>query len=116
MRGGECYINGKTFVFYQVMDWWARSFDDFFGNTNISSSALLLKQPEGSSGRNQPQQQKNDLSSVPESSKTKVLPRKRAKSSSVDVPCHKSRQNWSQTQDEPWVDRYRPETQVRELF
>ncbi|NWR57340.1 RAD17 protein, partial [Bucorvus abyssinicus] len=94
----------------QVMDWWARSFDDFFGNTSISSSALPVKQLEGNSGRNQ-QQQKKDLSSVPESSKSKVLPRKRAKSSSVDVPCHKSRQNWSQTQDEPWVDRYRPETQ-----
>ncbi|XP_010133686.1 PREDICTED: cell cycle checkpoint protein RAD17 [Buceros rhinoceros silvestris] len=92
------------------MDWWERSFDDFFGNTNISSSALPLKQLEGKSGRNR-QQQKNDLSPVPESSKPKVLPRKRAKSSSVDVPCHKSRQNWSQTQNEPWVDRYRPETQ-----
>lgn len=115
LRGGECYINSKTFVFYQVTDWLARSFDDFFGNTNISSSAVAVKPLEGNSGRNR-QRKKKDLSSVPESSKTKALPRKRAKTSSVDLPCNKSRQNWSQSQDEPWVDRYKPETQVWELF
>ncbi|NXH21712.1 RAD17 protein, partial [Bucco capensis] len=93
----------------QVTDWLAHSFDDFFGNTNISSSADPVKPLEGNCGRNQQQQQK-DLSSVPESSKTKVL-RKRAKSSSVDLPCNKSRQKWSPSQDEPWVDRYKPETQ-----
>lgn len=115
LSGGECYINSKTFVFYQVTDWLAHSFDDFFGNTTISSSAVPVKPLEGNSRRNQ-QQQKKDLSSVPESTKTKVLPRKRAKSSSVDLPSNKSRQNWSQSQDEPWVDRYKPETQVCELF
>ncbi|NXV94599.1 RAD17 protein, partial [Calonectris borealis] len=94
----------------QVTDWLARSFDDFFGNTSISSSAVPVKPREGNSGRNR-QQKKEDLSSVPESSKTKVLPRKRAKLSSVDLPCNKSRQNWSQSQDEPWVERYKPETQ-----
>ncbi|NWS75592.1 RAD17 protein, partial [Crotophaga sulcirostris] len=94
----------------QVTDWSARSFDDFFGNTNISSSAVPAKPLKGNSGRNQ-QQKKNDLSTVPESNKTKVLPRKRDKSSSVDLPCRKSRQIWSQSQDEPWVDRYKPETQ-----
>ncbi|NXL06193.1 RAD17 protein, partial [Mesembrinibis cayennensis] len=94
----------------QVTDWLAHSFDDFFGNTNISSSAVPVKPLEGNSGRNW-SRKKKDLSSVPESSKTKVLPRKRAKSSSVDLPCNKARQNWSQSQDEPWVDRYKPETQ-----
>ncbi|NXF46209.1 RAD17 protein, partial [Oceanites oceanicus] len=94
----------------QVTDWLACSFDDFFGKTNITSSAVPVKPLEGNSRRNR-QQQKKDLSSVPESSKTKVLPRKRAKSCSVDVPYNKSRQNWSQSQDEPWVDRYKPETQ-----
>ncbi|NWR75460.1 RAD17 protein, partial [Centropus unirufus] len=93
----------------QVTDWSARSFDDFLGNTNISSSAVPVKPLKGNSGRNR--QQKNDLSSVSESNKPKVLPRKRAKPSSVDLPCSKSRQTWNQSQDEPWVDRYKPETQ-----
>ncbi|XP_026722454.1 cell cycle checkpoint protein RAD17 isoform X2 [Athene cunicularia] len=94
----------------EVADWLAHSFDDFFGNTDISSNAIPVKPLEGNSGKKQ-QRKKKDLSSVPESSRTKVLPRKRAKSSSVDLPCNKSRQDWSQSQDEPWVDRYRPETQ-----
>ncbi|NWX40464.1 RAD17 protein, partial [Steatornis caripensis] len=80
------------------------------GNTNISSSAVPVKPLERNSRRNR-QQKKKDLSSVPESSKMKVPPRKRAQSSSVDLPCNKSRQNWSQSQDEPWVERYKPETQ-----
>ncbi|NXU57592.1 RAD17 protein, partial [Turnix velox] len=91
----------------QVTDWLARSFDDFFGNTPISSSAVLVKPLEGNSGR----KQKKDLPSVSESSKAKVLPRKRAKPSAADLPSTKSRQNWRQSQDEPWVDRYKPETQ-----
>ncbi|XP_008937230.1 PREDICTED: cell cycle checkpoint protein RAD17-like, partial [Merops nubicus] len=92
-----------------VTGWLARSFDDFFGNTNISSSAVSVKPLEGSSGRGR--QQKTDLCALPESSKTKALPRKRAKLSSVDLPCSKQKQNWLQAQDEPWVDRYKPETQ-----
>ncbi|NWU95130.1 RAD17 protein, partial [Upupa epops] len=93
----------------QVTGWLAHSFDDFFGNTNVPSSVVPVKPLERNSGRNR--QQKKDLSSASESSKTKALPKKRAKSSSVDQPCNKSRQNWSQSQDEPWIDRYRPETQ-----
>ncbi|KFQ51083.1 Cell cycle checkpoint protein RAD17, partial [Nestor notabilis] len=93
----------------QVTDWLAHSFDDFLGNTSVSPNAIPVKPLEGSSGRNQ--QQKKDVSSVTESRRSKVLPRKRAKSSSVDLSRNKSRQNWSQSQDEPWVDRYKPETQ-----
>lgn len=88
----------------------SHSFDDFFGNTNTSSSAIPVKTLEGDSGRNQ--QEKKDPSSVPESSKPKVQPRKRATLFSVDLPCNKYKLNWSQSQDEPWVDRYKPESQV----
>ncbi|XP_050769255.1 cell cycle checkpoint protein RAD17 isoform X2 [Gymnogyps californianus] len=102
--------SGRQAAPAEVTDWLAHSFDDFFGNTTISSSAVPVKPLEGNSGRKR-QQKKKDLSSIPESSKNKVLHRKRAKSSSVDRPCNKSRQNWSQSQDEPWVDRYKPETQ-----
>ncbi|NXE44725.1 RAD17 protein, partial [Casuarius casuarius] len=94
----------------QVTGWLAHSFDDFFGNTNTSSSTVPVNALEGSTGRNQ-HQKKKDLSSLPASSKNKVLPRKRAKSSSVDLSCSRSRQNQSQSQDEPWVDKYKPETQ-----
>ncbi|XP_042643852.1 cell cycle checkpoint protein RAD17 isoform X3 [Tyto alba] len=102
--------SGRQAAPAEVTDWLAHSFDDFLGNTNTSSSAIPVKALEGNSGRNP--QQKKVLSSVPESSKTKVLPRRRTKSSSVDLPCNKPRKNWSQSQDEPWVDRYRPETQL----
>ncbi|XP_063177113.1 cell cycle checkpoint protein RAD17 isoform X2 [Chroicocephalus ridibundus] len=102
--------SGRQAAPVEVTDWLAHSFDDFFGNPNISSSAVPVKPLEGNSGRKR-QQKKKDLPSVPESSKTKVLPRKRAKSSAVDLPSNKSRQNWGQAQDEAWVDRYKPETQ-----
>ncbi|KAM6230237.1 cell cycle checkpoint protein RAD17 isoform 2-T2 [Porphyrio hochstetteri] len=94
----------------EVTDWLAPSFDDFFGNTNISSSAVPVLPSEGNCGKKR-QQKKADSSSVPESSKTKVPARKRAKVPWVDLPCNKSRQNRSQSEDEPWVDRYKPETQ-----
>ncbi|KAM6303884.1 cell cycle checkpoint protein RAD17-like isoform 2-T2 [Podargus strigoides] len=102
--------SGRQAAPAEVTDWLAHSFDDFFGNTDTSFSAVPVKSLEGNSGRNRQQRQKKDLSSVPESSKTKLLPRKRAKSSSVDLPCNKSRQNWIHSQDEPWVDRHKPET------
>ncbi|KAM4643241.1 cell cycle checkpoint protein RAD17-like isoform 2-T2 [Amazona ochrocephala] len=103
-------FSGRQTVPAEVTDWLAHSFDDFLGNTSISPSAVPVKPLEDNSGRNQQLQQK-DVPSVTESRRIKVLPRKRAKSSSVDLPRNKSRQNWSQSQDEPWVDRYKPETQ-----
>ncbi|XP_061334765.1 cell cycle checkpoint protein RAD17 isoform X2 [Pezoporus flaviventris] len=102
--------SGKQTVPAEVTDWLAHSFGDFLGNTSISPSAVPVKPLEDNSGRNQQPQQK-DVSSVTESRKSKVLPRKRAKSSSVDLHRNKSRQNQSQSQEEPWVDRYKPETQ-----
>uniref|UniRef100_A0A669QLQ0 Cell cycle checkpoint protein RAD17 n=1 Tax=Phasianus colchicus TaxID=9054 RepID=A0A669QLQ0_PHACC len=90
-------------------DWLVRSFDDFFGSGDISSSVIPEKSHKGNSGRNH--QRKKDLSAVPGCSKNKGLSRKRAKLSSVDLPCNKSRLNWNQSQDEPWVDKYKPETQ-----
>ncbi|KAM9167666.1 cell cycle checkpoint protein RAD17 isoform 1-T1 [Mergus octosetaceus] len=93
----------------EVKGWLADSFDDFFGNTAVSSSTVSAKLPRSNSGRNC--QQNKDLSSVPACSKSKVLPKKRTKSSSVDLPGNECRQNQSQSQDEPWVDKYKPETQ-----
>ncbi|XP_040397826.1 cell cycle checkpoint protein RAD17 isoform X2 [Cygnus olor] len=93
----------------EVKGWLADSFDDFFGNTSVSSSTVSAKLPRSNSGRNC--QQNKDLSSVPGCSKSRVLPKKRTKSSSVGLPCNKCRQNQSQSQDEPWVDKYKPETQ-----
>ncbi|NWT03432.1 RAD17 protein, partial [Mionectes macconnelli] len=91
----------------QVADWLAPSFDDFFGSTSVPAKA-----PGGNSGRGWRQQQQKDLSSVPENSKARAPPRKRAKPSVVDLPCNKSRKSCSQSQDElPWVERYKPETQ-----
>ncbi|NXD13042.1 RAD17 protein, partial [Nothocercus nigrocapillus] len=94
----------------QVTSWLAHSFDDFFGNTNTSSSTVPGKAVEGGAGRSC-LQKKQALSSLPTSSKNKDLPRKRAKSSSIDSSGSRSRQNQSRSQDEPWVDKYKPETQ-----
>ncbi|XP_039401054.1 cell cycle checkpoint protein RAD17 isoform X1 [Mauremys reevesii] len=91
----------------KVTDWVAPSFDDFFGNTNILSSTLLVK----SSGEANQHQKRKDHSSVPESSKNKVLARIKGKSSSIDHICDHSKQNQSQSQNEPWVDKYKPGTQ-----
>uniref|UniRef100_A0A8C3G070 Cell cycle checkpoint protein RAD17 n=1 Tax=Chrysemys picta bellii TaxID=8478 RepID=A0A8C3G070_CHRPI len=91
----------------KVTDWVAPSFEDFFGNTNILSSTLLVK----SSGEANQHQKRKDHSSVPESSKNKVLARIKGKSSSIDHICDHSKQNQSQSQNEPWVDKYKPGTQ-----
>ncbi|XP_032625432.1 cell cycle checkpoint protein RAD17 isoform X2 [Chelonoidis abingdonii] len=91
----------------KVTDWVAPSFDDFFGNTNILPSTLLVK----SSGEANQHQKRKDHSSVPESSKKKVLGRIKGKSSSIDHICDHSKQNQSQSQNEPWVDKYKPGTQ-----
>ncbi|NXB37690.1 RAD17 protein, partial [Eulacestoma nigropectus] len=95
----------------QVADWLAHPFEDFFGNTSIPPCAVAVKPLKGSSGRGRRQEQK-DLSPVPENSKARAPPRKRAKPCDVDLPCAKSRQKWSQAQDElPWVERYKPASQ-----
>ncbi|NXY62829.1 RAD17 protein, partial [Callaeas wilsoni] len=95
----------------QVTDWLAPPFDEFFGSTGIPPCAVPVKPLKGSSGRGRRQKQK-DLSPVPDSSKAKAPPRKRAKPGAVDLPCAKPRRTRSQAQDElPWVERYKPETQ-----
>ncbi|XP_065601272.1 cell cycle checkpoint protein RAD17 [Cyrtonyx montezumae] len=93
----------------EVTDRLVHLFDDFFESADISSSTVPEKSLKGNSGRNG--QQKKDLSAGLGCSKNKVLSRKRAKSSLVDLPHNKTRQSWNQSQDEPWVDKYRPETQ-----
>ncbi|NXV80146.1 RAD17 protein, partial [Atlantisia rogersi] len=94
----------------QVTDWSAPSFDDFFGNTSVSSGAVPVLPLKGNC-RKKRQEKEADSSAVPESGKTKVLTGRKAKLPSVDLPCNKSRQNWSQAQDQPWVERYKPKTQ-----
>ncbi|XP_025891845.1 cell cycle checkpoint protein RAD17 isoform X1 [Nothoprocta perdicaria] len=93
----------------QMTGWLAHSFDDFFGNTN-TSVPLAGKAAGGGAGRSRLQKQQAP-SSLPTSSKHKDAPRKRAKSSSTDSSCSRSRQNQSPSQDEPWVDKHKPETQ-----
>ncbi|OXB62464.1 hypothetical protein ASZ78_014458 [Callipepla squamata] len=93
----------------EVTDRLVHLFDDFFESADISSGTVPEKSLKGNSGRNG--RQKKDLSAGLGCSKNKVLSRKRAKSSLVDVPHNKTRQSWNQSQDEPWVDKYRPETQ-----
>ncbi|XP_010408139.1 cell cycle checkpoint protein RAD17 isoform X1 [Corvus cornix cornix] len=95
----------------EVTDWLEHPSDDFFGSTGVPPCAVPVKPLKGSSGRGRGQKQK-DLSPVPENSKAKAPPRKRAKPCAVDLPRATSRQNRSRAQDElPWVERYKPETQ-----
>ncbi|KAJ7428584.1 RAD17 checkpoint clamp loader component [Pitangus sulphuratus] len=106
MRGGGAAPTPRRVCALQVAEWLARPFDDLFGSSGVPVKAL-----GGSSGRG-PRRQQKDLCSVPENSKARAPPRKRAKPSVGDLPCNTSRQSWSQAQDElPWVERYKPETQ-----
>ncbi|OXB82644.1 UNVERIFIED_CONTAM: hypothetical protein H355_003939 [Colinus virginianus] len=93
----------------EVTDRLVHLFDDFFESADISSGTVPEKSLKGNSGRNG--RQKKDLSAGLGCSKNKVLSRKRAKSSLVDVPRNKTRESLNRSQDEPWVDKYRPETQ-----
>uniref|UniRef100_A0A8C8VI82 Cell cycle checkpoint protein RAD17 n=1 Tax=Pelusios castaneus TaxID=367368 RepID=A0A8C8VI82_9SAUR len=97
----------RNIVAIKVTDWVAPSFDDFFENTNNLPSTVLVK----SSGDTNQHQKRKDHSSVPERSKSKVLARLKGKSSSVDQVSDGSKQNQNQSQNEPWVDKYKPGTQ-----
>ncbi|XP_067425285.1 cell cycle checkpoint protein RAD17 [Emydura macquarii macquarii] len=97
----------RNIVSTKVTDWVAPSFDDFFENRNILSSTLLVKSSEDAKQH----QKRKDHFSVPESSKSKVLARIKGKSSSVDQISDGSKQNQNQSQNEPWVDKYKPGTQ-----
>lgn len=95
----------------EVTDWLEHPSDDFFGSTGVPPWAVPVKPLKGSSGRGR-RQKKKELSPVPENSKARAPPRKRAKPCAVDLPRATSRQNRSRAQDElPWVERYKPETQ-----
>uniref|UniRef100_A0A6I8N2I8 Cell cycle checkpoint protein RAD17 n=1 Tax=Ornithorhynchus anatinus TaxID=9258 RepID=A0A6I8N2I8_ORNAN len=87
----------------KVTDWVQPSFNDSAGNANISTlSATSL-------GVNGTQQRKKDLPSTLESSKYRFPARKRGKSS--EQVCDQSNSNRSLSENETWVDKYRPETQ-----
>ncbi|XP_019387838.1 PREDICTED: cell cycle checkpoint protein RAD17 isoform X1 [Crocodylus porosus] len=98
--------SGRKPAAVQGTDWLAHSFDNFFGNTDTSSSTLPVKLP----GEVKQPQKRKDHFSVPENSKNIVLARKKGKASSVHQICNRAKQNQNQSQNEPWVDKYKPET------
>uniref|UniRef100_A0A5F8HGW4 Cell cycle checkpoint protein RAD17 n=1 Tax=Monodelphis domestica TaxID=13616 RepID=A0A5F8HGW4_MONDO len=87
----------------KITNWVEPSFDDFVANTDISS-ALKTE----SLGVNNFHQRRKDLPSTLESSK--FIARKKGKSSSKHISVE-ANFNENLSENEPWVDKYKPETQ-----
>ncbi|XP_068941108.1 cell cycle checkpoint protein RAD17-like isoform X3 [Petaurus breviceps papuanus] len=88
----------------KITNWVEPSFDDFVGNTDISSALTT-----SSLGVNNFHQRRKDLSSSLESSK--FLAKKKGKSFSSKQSSVEANLNENLSEDEPWVDKYKPETQ-----
>ncbi|XP_027720041.1 cell cycle checkpoint protein RAD17 isoform X2 [Vombatus ursinus] len=88
----------------KITNWVEPSFDDFVGNTDISSALTTA-----SLGVNNFHQRRKDLSSTLESSK--FLTRKKGKSSSSKQNSVEANLSENLSESEPWVDKYKPETQ-----
>lgn len=90
--------------FSQVTDWVDPSFDDFSENTSISTITATSLGVKNSSHR------RNNVSSPLESSRFPT--RKRGKlSSSEDIYGLENSKEYL-SENEPWVDKYKPESQV----
>ncbi|XP_043824215.1 cell cycle checkpoint protein RAD17 isoform X2 [Dromiciops gliroides] len=87
----------------KITNWVEPSFDDFVGNTDISSALTTA-----SLGVNNFHQRRKDLSSTLESNT--FLPRKKGKSS-LQQSSVEANLNENLSENEPWVDKYKPETQ-----
>uniref|UniRef100_A0A7N4PFN9 RAD17 checkpoint clamp loader component n=1 Tax=Sarcophilus harrisii TaxID=9305 RepID=A0A7N4PFN9_SARHA len=88
----------------KITNWVEPSFDDFVGNTDISSALTTA-----SLGVNNFHQRRKDFSSTLENNK--LLPKKKGKSSSSKQSSVEANLNENLTENEPWVDKYKPETQ-----
>lgn len=90
--------------FFQVTDWVDPSFDDFSENTGISTITAT------SFGLNNSSHRKKNVPSTLESSKFPA--RKRGKLSSSERIYGLENSKEYLPENEPWVDKYKPETQV----
>lgn len=100
-------------MFVQVAEWLSPPFEDFFGSTGVIPCAAPGRPPGARPGRG-PRQKQRAPSPVAENSRATAPPRKRAKPCALDLPRAKPKRSRSQAQEElPWVERYRPQTQVR---
>lgn len=91
------------FLFFQVTDWVDPSFDDFSENTGISVTATSL-------GVNNSSHRRKNVPSRLESSRFPA--RKREKPSSLEKIYGLENSKEYLSENEPWVDKYKPETQV----
>ncbi|XP_007941552.2 cell cycle checkpoint protein RAD17 [Orycteropus afer afer] len=88
----------------KVADWVASSFDDFSENTNISTALTT----SSFDVNNRSHRRKNVPSTVENS---RFPARKRGKLSSVEQICGLENSKEHLPENEPWVDKYKPETQ-----
>lgn len=90
-------------ISFQVTDWVDPSFDDFSENRSISNTATSL------SVNNSSHRRKN----VPSTLESSRFPtRKRGTLSSSEQIHGLENSKESLSENEPWVDKYKPETQV----
>ncbi|XP_043919818.1 cell cycle checkpoint protein RAD17 [Protopterus annectens] len=92
---------GRKIISAKITNWVEPSFDDLFGSSDFAPASHTTK-----SSRVSNRGGKSQVHTISSSSKSQAT--KRAKYFSADEPSDKSRLNHS----EPWVDKYRPETQV----
>lgn len=90
--------------FFQVTDWVDPSFDDFSENTSISAITATSLSVNNSSYRRK---------SVPSTLESNTFPtRKRGTLSSSEQIYALENSKKYLSENEPWVDKYKPETQV----
>lgn len=90
--------------FFQVTDWVDPSFDDFSESTSISAIAATSLSVNNSSRR------RKNVPSTVESSTFPTRKRGTLSSSQQIYALENSKKYLSE--NEPWVDKYKPETQV----
>ncbi|XP_063309794.1 cell cycle checkpoint protein RAD17 [Pelobates fuscus] len=82
----------------KITDWVEPSFDDFFGNTSTVSSSGAIKRSV-----------KNNNESLLDN---KAHGKKRTNPSSTASSCDQLKPSSDQSQNEPWIDKYKPDTQA----
>ncbi|XP_006004443.1 cell cycle checkpoint protein RAD17 isoform X2 [Latimeria chalumnae] len=89
------------------LNWVEPSFDDLFEESSLTCINSYAK-PFGLS--NEEPKSKAQSSKLHQRGKSRA--KKRTKPVSIQQTCERSKQNINQVQNEPWVDKYRPEAQA----
>ncbi|XP_069080507.1 cell cycle checkpoint protein RAD17 [Pleurodeles waltl] len=98
----------RKIVSAKITDWVEPSFEDLFGNTVLTSAPPRSKPSEGIKKH----YRSKDKPSLHTSFQSKSLHKKRAKPFSVERLGEPSKQPAGESCNDPWIDKYKPETQA----